>query len=577
MEQRFAVALLLLLTVSITAYHILDKHLLDLHSYEQILNVRRFIEGKEPAGMTNQLTAAVYSFFSTGEFNPSILLTIAKILPIVLSALSVVAFYFMLKEMFSPLASFAGAVLLLSSQAFLLGMRSGVYSPDSLGMCLFIFACLSLFRSKKNYLLLALSAVLFILSSLGWSAGWVMVAIVAISLLLQQLFYPSKKEHSYEAMVALLASLISYFLTTPTIFTKTSSASPFLPTLPLLVFGFLLFLARLAGKYQCKGKLEFFTASFFILSALLYNFDAFPSSLGIALFSAFSVNELIAIKEQKAILALFSLTILFVSFEFTQTFLKFEQSLVASLLIAASSVFIVSLYRDRRIDVYLTFSIILLVLLSSLNTAALTQIRISDTIGSPVDEMMEWAGELPENSTFWVFRITPLMEFMTGRNCYENDTEFAQFILSNNSVSFLKERNITHLMIDASMFDNIEMMKTYANNTKVRIDSFRLYGIQVDQTGNRYAVFVTTDGKVAFAQIDPLTNNLMEGDVVIYMGEGRRTVPLKKFLRIGNYRLVYPQDNYRVNLFLLFFENVDGLREVYNSENQDIKVFEVVG
>jgi len=578
MEERVTVALLLLLTISITAYHITDKHLLDLSSYQELLGARNFVEGKElSTSMLNRLTAAVYSFFSTGELNSSLLLTIAKVIPILLSLLSVVAFYFMLKQMLSPLASFAGAVFLLSSQAFLLKMSSGIYTHDSLGMCLFILACSSLFifKLKKNYLLLILSSALFLLSSFGWDAGWVMPAAVTLSLLAEFIFQ-REKEYSSLAAVA-LASLISYLTTSPAIFSKTLTLNPLsLPTLPLLIIGAALLLAKAAGRYKCKGRFEFFTASIFIISVLLSNFDAFPASFGIALFSAFSINELLNLKEEKAVLAVFSLILLFVSFEFTKTFMKFEQSIIVSLFIAASSVFIVSLYRDRRINVYITFSLILLLLFSSVGVAALTQLRLSDVVGEQVDEMMEWAKELPE-ANFWAFRITPLLEFTSGKQGYGNDTEFAQFILSNQSVEFLKERNITHLVVDASMFDNIEMIKTIANNTKVRIDSFRLYGTQVDQNRNYYAVFVTADGKAAFVQYDPLTGNLLEGDVVIYMGEGRRTVPLKKFLRVGSYRLIYPQDNYRVNLFLLFFENVDGLKEVYTSETGEMKVFEVLG
>jgi hypothetical protein len=65
--------------------------------------------------------------------------------------------------------------------------------------------------------------------------------------------------------------------------------------------------------------------------------------------------------------------------------------------------------------------------------------------------------------------------------------------------------------------------------------------------------------------------------VIISTIEGSRAVPFKKFLRLGEYRLVYPQDNYRVNLFTMFFEEVSGLKPVYISENGEIKIYEVAG
>lgn len=578
-DDAIIAAFLVLLTVSVAGYHILDKHLLDMSSYKELVGVRSIVEGGKSSGMLNQLTAAVYGLFSTGEFDSSLLVTIAKALPLLLSIISAVAFYFMLRQMLSKLASLAGAVFLLSSPLFLLRMRSGLYSQDSLGMCLFILACCSLFvfYDKKNHPLLAASLLLFLLSSLSWSAGWVMVAAVALSLFIQLLF-KKEKHHSYAVAGVVAASILSLLITPPAIPNKPASLTFWasLPTLPLIILGFILFVMERAGRYECKGRYPLFTTSLFLLSIPLSGFDAFPSSFCIALFSAFAVNELAGLRDQRAALASLSLLLLFVSFEFTQTFMKFEQAIVASFLIAASSVFIVSLYRERRIEVYIVFSIIALSVLSSISSAALSESRIYDPVGEAVDSMMEWMREQPEGGRVWAFRITPLVELTTGKEVYENDTELAQFLLSNSSVEFLKERNVTRIVVDASMFDNIEMLKTIANNTKVRIDSFRLYKIGMDQANNPYAVFVTRDGRMAVAQLDPY-GNLLEGDVTIIAGEGMRVVPLKKFLRVGSYRLIYPQDNYRVNLFLMFFENVDGLREAYASENGEMKVFEVVG
>jgi len=131
-------------------------------------------------------------------------------------------------------------------------------------------------------------------------------------------------------------------------------------------------------------------------------------------------------------------------------------------------------------------------------------------------------------------------------------------------------------VLDASLFDNIEEIKTIANNSKVRIDSFRLYRYEMNANGNIYAVFVSRNGNAIFAQADPMSGSLLEGDVLVVGADWRKLVPLKKLLRIGSYRLVYPQDNYDVNLFGMFFEHVDGMKEAYTSDDGEIKVFEVL-
>jgi hypothetical protein len=190
--------------------------------------------------------------------------------------------------------------------------------------------------------------------------------------------------------------------------------------------------------------------------------------------------------------------------------------------------------------------------------------------------MMSWMTDtLPSDANLWAFRVSPMLEFTTGRRSYSNDTEFARFILSNESVAFLNERNVTHILVDSSLFDSLEVLKSMANNTRVRIDSFRYYG-RGTSDGSLYAIFVTGDGKVAYVQVDPLSGNPVEGNVRVVTRDGNmRLIPIKNFLALGDGRLIYPQDNYKVNLFKLFFEEVDGLKPVYTSSGGNTKIYEV--
>jgi len=585
-EERLILGLILLLAVSISAYTITSKHLSDLNSYSELLTAKRLLEGNSSsAGLIHQITASLYRMFSSGdEFNYELFTNVAKVLTVILSAACAVSFYFMLRQMFSDVASMGGAVLLVSSQAFLLNMESGVYSPDSLGMCLFALACASLFifYSKKNHLLLLASALLFLVSALSWNAGWILIGILLLSLTVQLICQPRKWDDVLARGVAALivVFIVSYLLTShQNIFKEADETNLllYLPNVPLAAVGIAAFALHLAGRHKSRGRFEFFAASFFLLSVFLSVFAAFPSSLGIALFSAFAINELFGVKDQNTAIAVLSIVLFFASFEYSQTFLKTEQAALASFLIALTSVFIASLYREKRVAAYIIFSVIALSLLSSLSTAAIIESQRIDRFGTSIDDMLTWVkDELHPDADIWAYGISPLLEFTTGRSSYYNDTEFARFILSNDSAAVLKQKNITYAVLDASLFDNIEEIKTIANNSKVRIDSFRLYRYEMDTNGNIYAVFVSRNGNAIFAQADPMSGSLLEGDVLVVGADWRKLVPLKKLLRIGNYRLVYPQDNYDINLFRMFFEHVDGMKEVYTSDDGEIKVFEVL-
>jgi hypothetical protein len=266
-----------------------------------------------------------------------------------------------------------------------------------------------------------------------------------------------------------------------------------------------------------------------------------------------------------------------VSFPFAVNFLDMSQSVIASAGVALTAVFIAALYRERRVVVYITFSVMALFLFSSVSAAITSTSQRQDIAGSGADDVINWASaSLPDNATLWAFRVSPLIEFTTGRKSYSNDTEFAQFLLSNESVAFLKERNVTHILVDTSLFDNIELLKTLANNTRVRIESFRYWKEATDGT-NTYAVFVSEEGNAAYAQIDTFSGTLTAGDVRVVTKDGNmRLVSVKNFLVLGSGRLVYPEDNYKVNLFKLFFDKVEGLNSTYVSDSGDIRVYEVV-
>src|SRR5271157_64505 len=140
-EEKLTLAFILLLSFSLSAYNVMNLHMFSIDSYSELLLAKNAAAGKlsSPTPLLYQLTAFLYNIFnpeSTG-FNSGLMLTIAKILPIIFSLICVVSFYFMLRSMFSEIAAAGGAVMLLSSLPFVMTMGSGFYVADALGMCLF--------------------------------------------------------------------------------------------------------------------------------------------------------------------------------------------------------------------------------------------------------------------------------------------------------------------------------------------------------------------------------------------------------------------------------------------------------
>lgn len=588
-NERLALAFIIVLTFSLSAYGVFNAHLLSLDSYSELLLAKNAAGGSLSSStpVLYQLTAFVYQTLNSGstDFNADLMLSIAKVLPIIFALVCVVSFYFMLRSMFSEIAAAGGAILLASSQAFVMRMNSGVYYTDALGMCMFTLACSAffLFYSRKNYLFLLASAALFLISGMSWDAGWVMIGVALLSLLAQLVYGWRKKFDEFLAhgVAVVLVTFLSVYFIVPqgNFFSNMTTANlyVYLFDAPFAIIGAVAFLSWIIGKHRRRSEFGVFAAFVFALSVAVLLFHFFPAVFGIALFSAFAINELLELKNERLALILFAGALFFVSFLFSINFLEWEQSLLASAGVAASSLFIASLYREKRVVVYITFSVMALFLFSSVSAAMISVSQRTDIVGSGADDMMSWAAEnLPGDANLWAYRVSPIVEFTTGRGSYSNDTEFARFILSNESTVFLKERNVTHILVDISLFDNLEALKTIANNTRVRIDSFRLVRYGTD-AGNLYGIFVTRDGKFAVVQIDPISNNPIEGNVrVISQDSSMRMIPLQKFLMVGSDRLIYPQDNYKVNLFMMFFEEVDGLKQAYVSEDGNIKVYEVV-
>ncbi|NYZ76523.1 hypothetical protein H0N98_04705 [Candidatus Micrarchaeota archaeon] len=588
-EEKLTLAFIILLTFSLSAYGAMNAHLLSLDSYAELLLAKNAVEGKfsSPTPVLYMLTAGVYQTLSSGstEFDANLMLNIAKVLPIIFSLVCIASFYFMLRSMFSEIAAVGGAVLLASSQPFVIIMGSGSYYADALGMCLFTMACFAffMFYSRKNYLFLLASAVIFLISVMSWEMGWVMIGVILLSLLAQLVYDRSKKfdellAHGVAAIF--ITFLLAYFISPHGNLLgemKTANLSRYIFSAPFAIVGIFAFISWVIEKHKRRSEFGVFAASVFVLSVIILLFHYFPAAFGIALFSAFAINELLELRNEKLALLLFAGTFFFVSFLFAVNFLDMTQSIIASVGIALTSVFVAALYRERRIVAYITFSVMALFLFSSVSAAIISASQRQDVVGSEADEVISWSVDnLPDDASLWAFRVSPLLEFTTGRKSYSNDTEFARFILSNESAEFLKERNVTHLLVDTSLFDNIETLKTLANNTRVRIESFRYWQKATDGT-NLYGIFLSGEGNILYVQIDAFSGVPVSGNARLITREGNmRLIPITNFLMLGSGRLIYPEDNYKVNLFMLFFGQVNGMKPVYTTEEGGIKLYEVM-
>lgn len=588
-EEKITLAFILILTFSLSAYSVTYGHMLDVKSYSELLLAKSAVYGKlsGPTPLLYQLTAFIYNSLNSGgaDFNPTLMLNIAKVLPIIFSLACVLSFYFMLKSMFSEIAATAGAVLLVSSLPFVIMMGSGVYTTEALGMCLFTVAAFAffLFYSRKNYLFLLASALVFILSGMSWVIGWAMIGAFLLSLLAQLVYSWRGRFDSTLAQgaAAVLVAFIAVYFLVPqgNVFVNMTTANfnAYTLSIPLVVVGIFAFISWIIGKHKRRSEFGVFAASMFLLSVVILLYQYSPAAFGIALFSAFAVNELLELRNEDLAIALFAGSLFFLSFIFSVNFLDVYQALIASGGVALTSVFIAALYRERRVVAYITFSVIALFLFSSVSAAIISASQRQDLAGSGADSLMSWIAEnLPDNATVWSFRVSPMIEFTTGRKGYYNDTEFASFLLSNQSADYLEERNVTDIVVDTTLLDSIETIKSIANNSRVRIESFRFWNRESDGT-NVYAVFISNYGNAIEMQLNPITGIPIEGNVRLLTRDNQmRIISSKNLLMLGQGRLVYPEDNYKVNLFMMFFGKVDGLRPEYASGSGDIMMFEVV-
>jgi len=251
-------------------------------------------------------------------------------------------------------------------------------------------------------------------------------------------------------------------------------------------------------------------------------------------------------------------------------------------LIAAISAFVVLLYRERGPSKFIVIFILATILFSSFGYSFLNVSSRRSQINDEFVEALSWVKEnTDENANVASFGRRELVEFIADRKSQNIDAELARYLLTNSSTDTLIARNVTYVVLYADLFDQIDSIRLVANLSKIRIDSFILEGLQVDESGNIYAVFNSSSGKLAFAPLDSKTGAFLDADVLIAYEGNVVPVPFRKFVIINDnrgqiYRLIYPQlDSYEVNLFKAFFSSVNGLRKVYPEKGGSTLVYEV--
>jgi|GEM_PF-3165180 len=598
-DDAIAITFLALLAISLSAYLINTPNLMDLESYKNALLAKDAIDGKLNASKSvyYYFISLSYMFASQllgkSKVDSELLVTTVKVSQVLLSIIMTVSLYSLLRNFFTKITSFVSSVLILSSPAFISNGIAPTASPEFFGMAVFLLGVAIFFYSNKvRFYPYALIGGIFIgLSILSWKAGIVVFASLIASILIQifQKYRAAKADFflTYSSILILGVGILFTLSTTYEFEFLNLSINEFLANyplfIPLIALFAVLLLLDLSGIHKYRGEFKYFIFSFSLLSIILSLFNNFSFLPGLAIASSFSIEEIKKLERNfKATLAIFTVFMLLASFVLFNNFLNTTQTIVISVLIAAISAFVVLLYRERGPSKFIVIFILATILFSSFGYSFLNVSSRRSQINDEFVEALSWVKEnTDENANVASFGRRELVEFIADRKSQNIDAELARYLLTNSSTDTLIARNVTYVVLYADLFDQIDSIRLVANLSKVRIDSFILEGLQVDESGNIYAVFNSSSGKLAFAPLDSKTGAFLDADVLIAYEGNVVPVPFRKFVIINDnrgqiYRLIYPQlDSYEVNLFKAFFSSVNGLRKVYPEKGGSTLVYEV--
>jgi hypothetical protein len=600
-EDILVIALLSLLAISLSAYLVNMPNLVDLGSYKNALLAIDAVNGKLSTGKplyyysVSLLYAAASQFSAKSGSSNELLISAIKLLQITSSFMMTVSLYFLLRNFFKKVTSFICSVLILSSPILLSNGIAPLASPELFGMSIFVAGLAILVHSNRiKFYPYALIGSIFIgLSILSWNAGAVVFASLMLSVLVQIIYdYRNARANPFlinSFILSLLVGSLFLFSTSYGFAFSNLRIDEFLASYQMLlplIFLFAVFLFMdLLGRHKHESKLKYFLLSFSILCILLSFFDPFAFLPGLAIASSFSIEEIQKLEKNfNAVLAIFSFLILFASFALFNNFLSQAQSIVISLVIMLISAAVVLLYREANPSKFIVVFILAVILFSSLSYSFLYMANTRGLINRDFIVALNWIKDnTNEKAVVASFGERELIKFTTMRESPDVDAELAYFLLTNSSTDVLTGRNITHLILYADLFDNLEMLRAKANVSRIRLDSFILNGFESDQSGNIYAVFNSSSSKLAFVPIDPRTGIFLDADVMLFYEGNADQVPFRKFMVVDDargqiYRLIYPQlDSYNINLFKAFFSKVDGLKRVYPEKGGNIIVYEVIG
>jgi len=599
MAEKDFIALLLVILLSAALFASSDwiPHFLTESSYENALDVKENMGSFLGGGVFYAVTGFAYSSaaglagvqgFDLGLF----LLTMRMMAPL-FGALFAAGLYISLRGVFNTEASFAGAVLAATSTAALGVFMANIFLPAAMSAAMLSLGTASLFYGiRKRQALCGVVAGAFIgLAVNVWAyallcfAGLVAALLVQIALDFKR--NPKKKEFLTASVLCVISAflfvMVAGFGEFELEINVSSGLQAVLLMAPLFVIVAISLLLRLMDRIELSVRGDGFAYAALAMGLLVSSFSPLASLPLVAFGAAFGSAALFDMRSSRNLM-LFAIGLVaaLVSFILMSGFMTFTESAFFSLLIGAAGAFGVSMFESPASKRVTPLLVVGFLLFTSFNVAAIGAHYQADPVDVETQEAIAWLRSGTSSTSVLAVAVnSDMVELLSERTVVKNTTLVKDYLLSNASTALLKEEGAGYLVVDASIWDYLEEAKQETGRTSVRMESFGF--IQYQSDGETvYGVFASTSGNAVLAPLDPATMQYdVLGDVFLYDSSGNmRKVSFGKFLEIKDkesrtYRLVYPYENYQVNLFNAFFGKVNGLEQAYPQKSGRVRVYKV--
>lgn len=597
-EEIFAALVVGLLALSVALLSLGVGNFLTGESYSNALRIEAIAKGEPAAnaGIFHQFAAFAYAraaaFSGAQEFDVGLLVLVLKLIPGLAALAAGIGAYFMLRGIFGREVAAAGAILLACSLSLVPWGISGIVMPEPFGLALFVcgaaFALQAVGKGDWRY---APGAVLMGVAFLAWNGALLAYAAFAAGLVAQAAYNEARKgrDAGFLRAAAISVALPLLFIPLASLsglpgeFSAAVALKEHFLIFPLLLLALLLAIIKAWGRLGVE-EWDALALGMFAGSLAVAGFSPLAALPGFAVAACVALRELPRIARGKNAAALvFGAAAAFAAMIFLLGMMDPAAAVLFAVLAGVAGGFIASMYSGARLGEYAQVTVAAVLLLTSVSAAVMLAHYQPEPVNAETGAALAWVKANAEpGAKIAGAGSADAFAFISQREA-ENDTDFvARWLLSNASASELGARGIGYLVLDAGAFDGIEDLKNRSGRSDVKIDSYLFMGFQRDpETGATYAAFYSYSGRFAYLPVESNGVFIQEGDaIIIESGGAARKVPVARFVALKDAdgrvaRLIYPIENYNVNLFSAYFGSVSGLAKAYPEGDGVARVFRV--